>query len=278
MALRVAAAPPPPAATGSALPTPLAPSGGTPDSRDVRMFDTGTLPIPPAAGLATPGGPAAPAAPGTGDTPAPRRRRRGVLLGAAGAVVAVVGAAGYAAGLFSYESPSRNGALPDEVRASVPDTVSGTPEASAVAPSGTASPSPTVSPPASAPVEAGTSTAPSASAPATASPTAPATASREPTAPPTSAPATPTADPVGPAPDEDGGPVLSRGSRGPAVTELQQRLNQLHLYTGRINGSYTHQVEDSVRVYQWARGIRGDGLGVYGPDTRRALEAETRTP
>ncbi|NUP79186.1 MAG: peptidoglycan-binding protein, partial [Nonomuraea sp.] len=51
----------------------------------------------------------------------PRGRRRTVLLGAGGAVVAVMAAAGLASGMFSYEKPSRDGALPDDVRASVPD-------------------------------------------------------------------------------------------------------------------------------------------------------------
>ncbi|WP_051853832.1 hypothetical protein [Streptomyces sp. NRRL S-146] len=37
---------------------------------------------------------------------------------------AVVAAAGYASGLFSYESPSRDTALPDDIRASVPDAPS----------------------------------------------------------------------------------------------------------------------------------------------------------
>jgi peptidoglycan hydrolase-like protein with peptidoglycan-binding domain len=72
--------------------------------------------------------------------------------------------------------------------------------------------------------------------------------------------------------------VLRRGDQGPQVTELQERLRQLNLYGGRIDGVFTRPVEDAVRTYQLARGIQGDTLGVYGHATRRSLEAETSEP
>ncbi|GAA2919749.1 peptidoglycan-binding domain-containing protein [Streptomyces mexicanus] len=72
--------------------------------------------------------------------------------------------------------------------------------------------------------------------------------------------------------------MLRIGDRGSEVRELQLRLDQLHLYTGRADGVFDRRVEDSVRVYQWARGITSDGLGVYGPATRRSLESETSRP
>jgi hypothetical protein len=231
----------------STLPTPLAPSADAPRAHDLRLFETSAT---------APDTPDSPVGSGTGGRP-PRRRRRGVLLSAAAAVVAVVGAAGYASGLFSYETPSRDGALPDQVRAGVPDPSTSEPSASA-----SASPSPSPSPSAS-------------SASPTPSPSA------EPTQ---TATATPSDDAGQESQDDDrdddrdGGPALHRGDRGPDVAELQQRLAQLYLYTGDINGNYNHQVEDSVRTYQWARGIRSDDLGVYGPDTRRMLESETREP
>ncbi|MFF3915678.1 peptidoglycan-binding protein [Streptomyces sp. NPDC001852] len=62
------------------------------------------------------------------------------------------------------------------------------------------------------------------------------------------------------------------------MTELQERLRQLNLYGDEIDGVFTRPVEDAVRNYQLARGIQGDALGVYGPATRKSLEAETAEP
>ncbi|MCT7354004.1 peptidoglycan-binding protein, partial [Streptomyces sp. 15-116A] len=133
------------------LPTPLAPPTSRPNADDLHLFE---------------------AAPATGEprpTPAddtlttpPRRRRRTALLGAAGAVVAVIGAAGWASGLFSYEPPTRDKALPDEVRASVPDVTptEPSPEPSTSAPSA----SPSTSPSASASPSTSASPSPSPSA------------------------------------------------------------------------------------------------------------------
>ncbi|WND37835.1 peptidoglycan-binding protein [Streptomyces sp. BB1-1-1] len=275
MTLRAVGAEPPGATTEttSTLPTPLAPSAGPPSAHDLRLFETS--PGSSAAPFA-PGEPAGPGADGTGGRP-PRKRRRSVLLSAAGAVVVVVGAAGYASGLFSYETPSRDGALPDEVRASVPapstSEASATPESSAPsAPETSAAPSPS----ASASPSASPSSSPSPSA-SSASPTP--SRSAEPTRSTTTAPAD---GPTQESEDEDrvpdGGGTLQRGDRGPEVVELQQRLAQLHLYTGDTNGNYNRQVEDAVRTYQWARGIRDDALGVYGQVTRGRLESETREP
>jgi len=157
-----------------------------------------------------------------------RRRRRTVLLGVGGAVVAVMTAAGMASGLFSYEPPTRDTALPDDVRASVPD----------VSPSPSRSPGPTRAVPT-----------------VTASGSIGATDSRQKTP-----------------------PVLRRGSEGPEVTELELRLTQLGLYPRQPSGHYNEGVEDAVSRYQWARGIQGDELGVYGAETRAWLESETTEP
>ncbi|MER7774278.1 peptidoglycan-binding domain-containing protein [Streptomyces sp. NPDC096191] len=277
MTLRAVDAGPPGVAAGatSALPTPLAPSVAPPRAHDLSLFETAaTAPVPSGAGPSDDSG----AGPSDGSgARRSRRRRKGMLLSAAGAVVVVVGAAGYASGLFSYEAPSRDGALPDEVRAGVPDPSpsAGTPtagtSATPVPQAGSASPSP----PASASAAASPSASPSPSA-SSASPSP--SRSAEPTP---SATATATEKAPRESEDDDrdfyGGP-LRRGDRGPEVVELQQRLAQLYLYTGDIDGNYDHRVEDSVRTYQWARGIRSDDLGVYGPDTRRQLESETREP
>lgn len=256
------------------LPTPLAPSTGAPSAHDLRLFETSATAATPAVTSVEPG------TDGTDGRP-PRKRRRGVLLSAAGAVVVVVGAAGFASGLFSYESPSRDGALPEEVRASVPD-----PSTSA-APTGPESSTPSAaetsaSPSPSASASASTSPSPSPSPSASASSASPSPSRSAETSP--SATTTPPGAAAQETEDDDrdhdygGGPTLQRGDRGSEVVELQQRLTQLYLYNGDINGNYNHQVEDSVRTYQWARGIRTDELGTYGRDTRRMLETETREP
>ncbi|MFI7399615.1 peptidoglycan-binding protein [Streptomyces sp. NPDC049541] len=197
-----------------------------------------------------------------------RRRRRTVLLGVGGAVVAVMTAAGMASGLFSYEAPTRDTALPDDVRASVPD-VSPSPESAS--PSKSATP---VRPAPAAPVHsASPSLSPSPSA-TSASPRP----SRSPE--PTRTPPTATASASIGATDSrrTAPPVLRRGSEGPEVVELQLRLTQLDLYTGTPSGHYDQGVEDAVSRYQWARGITEDELGVYGAATRARLESETTQP
>ncbi|MEV5434527.1 peptidoglycan-binding domain-containing protein [Streptomyces sp. NPDC052682] len=214
------------------------------------------------------------AAYGTGARPRPRRRRTAVLA-AVGALVGVVAAAGYASGLFSYETPSRDTALPDDIRASVPDA-STTPPSTTPAPARPA-------PAAPAPPRAGGSPAASASPSPSAStstpspsPTQSASASASPL--PT---ASGTRDSME-APDDRGRqktiPVLRRGDQGPEVTELQLRLRQLLLYNGEADGVFTTQLEDSVRTYQWSRGIGSDEPGVYGQETRTKLESETTEP
>ncbi|MEL3949530.1 peptidoglycan-binding domain-containing protein, partial [Streptomyces sp. LNU-CPARS28] len=85
---------------------------------------------------------------------------------------------------------------------------------------------------------------------------------------------------VGPPPSRTPAPApaLHSGDRGAEVAELQLRLRQLHLYIGPADGRYTPPVTGAVSRYQWARGIRTDPQGTYGPATRRSLEAETDSP
>jgi hypothetical protein len=199
----------------------------------------------------------------------PRGRRRTVLLGVGGAFASVLAAAGLASGLFSYETPSRDTALPDDVRASVPDA---SPSESSESPSAHAT-SVRPAPPAPA-VRASPSLSPSPSVTsASPSPSRSAEPSRTP----------PTATATGTITATDNGgrttpPVLRRGSSGPEVTELELRLTQLGLYTGQASGHYNEDVEDAVSRYQWARGIQEDELGVYGAQTRAWLESETTQP
>ncbi|MBC2907645.1 peptidoglycan-binding protein [Streptomyces cupreus] len=197
----------------------------------------------------------------------PRRRRRTVpLLGAAGALVGVVAAAGMAGGLFSYETPTRDTALPEGVRASVPDAT----------PSETNSASPSKS-------ATLTSASPSASATKSESPspsasTATATASATPTPTQTPTPARASDAPPQETTEAPNPPVLRRGDKGAEVTELQLRLQQLHLYNGDINGNFNQPLEEALKNYQWSRGVGTEELGVYTAETRASLESETTEP
>ncbi|MFD7704884.1 peptidoglycan-binding protein [Streptomyces caelestis] len=86
------------------------------------------------------------------------------------------------------------------------------------------------------------------------------------------APSTP-APPAGPA--ERG--FLREGDSGPGVTELQERLLRVpDVYrSGTTDGRYDAGLFAAVARFQLWYGIRGDETGVYGDDTRRALEART---
>ncbi|GGM85530.1 peptidoglycan-binding domain-containing protein [Streptomyces fuscichromogenes] len=199
----------------------------------------------------------------------PRRRPRWVLLlSIAGAVLGILAVAGVASGLFARATPTRDEAAPADVRESVPDVTPSTASHPAAAPatsrgsaapatpSGSASPSATRSASAT-PSSAAPSPTPSRSATPTQSVSTTGTAaSAQPTSP----------------------QVLRPGDTGAQVTELQQRLAQLNLYTGKADGHYDSRTEDAVRTYQLSRGILTDESGVYGTATRAALESETTKP
>ncbi|MFJ6831540.1 peptidoglycan-binding protein [Streptomyces sp. NPDC091209] len=211
------------------------------------------------------------------DTDRPGRRRRTGVIALAGAVVTVVAAAGFAGGLLSYDPPSRDGALPKDVRAGAPEVLS---DKSSTSPSASASSS------ASAPSASASASSPSASpSPSASESDASATPSGSASPTPTSAPPSATATATGSTASTGGGgsgglaaPTLRRGDSGPEVTELQLRLSQLRLYMRQANGQFDRHLEDAVRWYQWARGITADESGVYGPATRASLEAETTQP
>ncbi|MFD8150202.1 peptidoglycan-binding protein [Streptomyces sp. NPDC059720] len=251
----------PAAQAASVVPAPLVSGGTEPSVADLRLFDSAGAP-----------GPGAPEPEGTGPRRA-GRRRRAAMVAAAAAGVAVVAAAGYASGLFSYESPSRDTALPDDLRASVPDvpasSVDTTPSKGTSAPASSApatpSPSRTGSPSAS-PSPSASSASPSPSQ------------SPSPSAPRTSASASATGQAQPESGRRGGATVLRLGDRGPEVTELQLRLRQLYLYSDNADGFYSSRLEDAVRTYQWSRGIRTQNLGIYDEATRAGLESETREP
>ncbi|MFF3829706.1 peptidoglycan-binding protein [Streptomyces sp. NPDC002458] len=194
----------------------------------------------------------------------PRRRRPFAVVAVGAAVAAVVGTAAFASGLFDDED-RREAALP-EVTSSVPDA-GGEPAAS-VSESPSASPSATPSRSAS----ASPSASPSPSKSPSASRSATASASPSPSASATKAPATTAAAPPV---EEASGSTLRRGDRGAEVSELQRRLQEIWVYRGPDDGDYSERVEQAVAEYQRWVSVQGDPSGVYGPETRRALEAQT---
>ncbi|MGW1351552.1 peptidoglycan-binding protein [Streptomyces sp. NPDC002409] len=209
--------------------------------------------------------PTTPIATGTPPEEADRRRRPFVAAAMGAVAIAAVGTVAFASGLLGGGSgdTDHEQALPSTV-ASLPDATL-PPEESAPA-SASASPSSSPAP-----------ATPSAPAPTSASPSpsASTTASRPSTAPSTtpSKPADPTATDAPP-------PSLTKatlryGDQGPGVTELQHRLTEIRLYADPADGNYTDRVQYAVNAYQSYRLIKGDPPGVYGPHTRRALEAET---
>ncbi|WP_189894008.1 peptidoglycan-binding domain-containing protein [Streptomyces xantholiticus] len=205
-----------------------------------------------------------------GAQPRPRGRAfAGIVVGAA--ALAVAGTAAFAGGLFSG-GDERDRALPPDTRSSAP-SASGEPDAPSESVSPTASASAAPSASASASPSASPSPTPSRATPSAAPGSADAPAA--PSVPPSTAQATGT---VSEAPSQrpGGGGTLRRGDSGPAVAELQLRLRQLELYPhDEADGRFDEDVEQAVKLYQWDRGIDRDPLGVYGPHTRRALEAET---
>ncbi|MFI5972343.1 peptidoglycan-binding protein [Streptomyces sp. NPDC051452] len=106
-------------------------------------------------------------------------------------------------------------------------------------------------------------------------------------APPSAAP-TRTPPPSTPAPttpsassatvDPDGRGTLRQGDTGPAVHDLQERLLGVpDVYRGgSASGTYDATLTEAVARFQLWYGVSGDERGVYGDDTRRALESRSR--
>ncbi|GGW14370.1 hypothetical protein GCM10018980_12290 [Streptomyces capoamus] len=113
-------------------------------------------------------------------------------------------------------------------------------------------------------------TAPPKSAPSATTPSATAPSATRPAAPAPSPPASGAADPDGPG-------TLRQGDTGPGVTDLQQRLLRVpDVYRGgSASGTYDATLTEAVARFQLWYGISGDERGVYGDDTRRALESRT---
>ncbi|HVJ49164.1 spore cortex-lytic enzyme [Desulfitobacterium sp.] len=54
--------------------------------------------------------------------------------------------------------------------------------------------------------------------------------------------------------------LLSKGSNGPEVTELQKRLAQLGYTVGTLDGKYGSKTQTAVRRFQQEHGLKVDGL------------------
>ena len=207
---------------------------------------------------------------GETDPVQPRRRRPFAVVAVGAAVAAVVGTAAFAGGLFTGDE-GHTDAMPS---ASTSTGDAGSEPATAVSesPSASASRSVSASPSPSASASASASASPSKSA--TASRSAPASASAS-TAPAPSSASAPAPGTSTQAPPALNGSTLQPGDSGAEVAELQRRLKEVWLYHGPTDGTYSGRVEDAVAVYQSYKAIQGDPEGVYGPNTRQALEAET---
>lgn len=65
-------------------------------------------------------------------------------------------------------------------------------------------------------------------------------------------------------------PTLKRGSRGAAVTRLQETLNTLGFNCGTADGIFGAKTEEAVRNFQSSAGLKADGI--VGAQTWEALE------
>ncbi|MFI5665421.1 peptidoglycan-binding protein [Streptomyces sp. NPDC051704] len=184
-----------------------------------------------------------------------RRRRLPTILAGAGTVVAV-GTAALALGMLPRSGDSDTVLL--DAKPSAP--------AASVAPAGPTQPAATRSPSRSASASASASASPSASK--SASPSASPTASRS-SAPPSPSPSTTPSRAPSSAPPK--APTLRYGDAGPEVEKMQRLLAGQGYYRGRINGKFDSRTENAVSDFQWQNGI-DDDWGVYGPQTRQALE------
>ncbi|MBT2390776.1 peptidoglycan-binding protein [Streptomyces sp. ISL-1] len=184
------------------------------------------------------------------------RSHKGLMVVAA--AVTVAGTAAFASGLFSGDD-EREKALPD--RGTSAPTVSALPDIPTSSPTLSASADASASPSGTASAGSSALRSGDSSAPAGAS-----------TQPPSTGRATGS---VSEAPQAPGSGTLRSGDSGPGVVDLQQRLAELSLYAGPADGQYGQSVENAVRTFQDSWNVKGDPKGVYGPKTRRALEAQT---
>ena len=65
------------------------------------------------------------------------------------------------------------------------------------------------------------------------------------------------------------GSILKKGSKGPAVKEVQQKLTSLGFSTKGIDGVFGSNTDQAVRQFQKAHSLAVDGI--VGNATKKAL-------
>lgn len=200
-------------------------------------------------GVLTGAGPAQGRGSGRRSAAPSRRRRLPTVLAGAGTVLAV-GTVALTLGVLQHSGESDTVLLDAKPSA----------EAVNVPPVGPAQP--TETPSASRSVSASSSASKSASPSRTASRSAAAQAAPSPSA----------SRPASTPPPPPKAPTLKYGDSGPEVEKLQRLLAGQGLYRGKINSRFDDRTERAVSEFQWYNEIEGDPWGVYGPETRKALE------
>lgn len=84
------------------------------------------------------------------------------------------------------------------------------------------------------------------------------------------------AAPSAPAAPTGPGPTLQRGARGPAVSDLQQKLAAAGFDPGGVDGDFGPMTNAAVRRFQSANGLEVDGI--VGPQTWGALGGSSFVP
>ncbi len=175
-----------------------------------------------------------------------RTRSTGKPMLAAGLLVGVVALAG--CGGMSFGRAPQGADVPVGARPSTSTEVTPAPDATSSDP---------------------TTTEPTPSPTTTATPTPSATTTTKPAPSPKPSPSTPA-----PKPDPKEGDTLHVGDSGAYVKSVQQRLSALGYWNGTADGQYGSLTEQAVLALQKAAGTGRDG--VYGPATRKALQAGVR--
>jgi lysozyme len=70
--------------------------------------------------------------------------------------------------------------------------------------------------------------------------------------------------------------MLVKGERGAEVADLQQRLAELGIYDGKVDGIFGFGTEKAVLDFQRAHGLKADGFA--GPKTLQALKLKPPIP